>query len=108
MTERFFGQDIGEYENRNYAIYDTFKCDKSKEDFWDNEEECYDIFAFTDYLEENDCILSCDDVEMLLNSLSDDNKQLRDLLKDAEEENERLKESNQKLLESLVEHESED
>ena len=44
----------------------------------------------------------------LLNSFNEDNKQLKSLLRDAEEEIERLKESNRGLLESLVEHESED
>ena len=44
----------------------------------------------------------------LLNSLSEKNEQLRSLLKDAEEEIETLKKSNQKLMESLVEHEAED
>ena len=64
---RFIGYDNGEYENRNYAIYDLSKSEKTKEDFWDNEKDCYDIWAFMDYLEENDCILSCDEVVELLN-----------------------------------------
>lgn len=64
---RFMGYDNGEYENRNYAIYDLSKSEKTKEDFWNNENDCYDIWAFMDYLEENDCILSCDKVVELLN-----------------------------------------
>ena len=81
MTEkRFIGYDEGEYENRNYAVYDLFKSEKTKEDFWDNENDCYDIWAFRDYLEENDCILSCDDVIGLLNTLHEENEQLRNLL----------------------------
>ena len=70
QNERFFGYDIGEYENMNYAIYDTSKCEKKKEDFWDNEEECYDMRAYTEYLEENDCILSCDEVVKKLNMVN--------------------------------------
>ena len=66
MTQ-FMGYDNGEYENRNYAIYNISKSKKTKEDFWDNENDCYDIWAFMDYLEENDCILSCDEVVDCLN-----------------------------------------
>ena len=65
--KRFIGYDNGEYENRNYAVYDLSKSEKTKEDFWDNENDCYDIWAFMDYLEENNCILSCDKVVELLN-----------------------------------------
>lgn len=75
--KRFIGYDFGEYENRNYAVYDLSKSEKIKEDFWDNENDCYDIWAFMDYLEENDCILSCDDVVGLLNTLHEENEQLR-------------------------------
>ena len=80
------GYDIGEYENRNYAVYDISKSEKAKEDFWNNEEECYDIWVFIGYLEENDCILSCDDVVDLLNeqqatiqSLKEENEKLRNI-----------------------------
>lgn len=68
---RFMGYDNGEYENRNYAIYDLSKSEKTKEDFLDNENDCYDLWAFMDYLEENNCILSCDKVVELLNEQQD-------------------------------------
>lgn len=85
MTEkRFIGYDFGEYENRNYAVYDLSKSEKTKEDFWDNEEECYDIWAFVDYLEENDCVLSCDEVVGLLNKLYEENEQLKKELSECE------------------------
>lgn len=44
----------------------------------------------------------------LLNSLYDENEQLKLLLKEAEDEIENLKKSNRELLESLVEEQSED
>lgn len=80
MSEkRFYCDDVGEY--RNYAIFDTSKCEKSKEDFYDIEEECYDLMAFEDYLLENDCILLSDDVVDLLNALYEENKRLKEEIK---------------------------
>ena len=46
--------------------------------------------------------------QQLADQLVKDTIQLRNLLKEAEDEIERLKESNRGLLESIVEHESED
>lgn len=93
VNERFFGYDIGEYENKNYAIYDTSKCEKKKEDFWDNQEECYDMRAYTEYLEENDCVLSCDEIVGKLNMLNQNCILLAKRLYEVEEESrERLRE----------------
>lgn len=47
-------------------------------------------------------------ISQLLNSLVDDNLQLKKLLQEAEEENDRLKKSNKQWMESLVNMESED
>ena len=93
VNERFFGYDIGEYENMNYVIYDTFKCEKKKEDFRNNREECYDMRAYTEYLKENDCILSCDEVVGKLNMLNQNCIILAKRLYEVEEESrERLRE----------------
>lgn len=93
QNERFFGYDIGEYENMNYAVYDISKCEKKKEDFWDNEEECYDMRAYTEYLEENDCVLSCDEVVKKLNMVNQNCIILAKRLYEVEEESrERLRE----------------
>lgn len=100
MTEkRFIGYDFGEYENRNYAVYDLSKSEKTKEDFWDNEEECYDIWAFVDYLEENDCVLSCDEVVDLLNEQEATIRKLQDLCGESDSENAKLRIENKKLKE---------
>lgn len=50
---------------------------------------------------------NAEEVITLLNQLNDDNIQLKSLLKDAQDEIETLKKSNQQLMESLVEKDSE-
>lgn len=99
--KRFYCDERGEY--RSYAIYDCSKVEKTKEDFWNSEEEIYDIFAYTDYLLENDCMIISDEVENLLNKfakeneqlkhykLYEDNKRLQTIIADLKEENEQLK-----------------
>lgn len=104
--KRFYCDDFGEY--RSYAIYDCSKVDKTKEDFWDNVEEVYDIIAYEEYLEENDCMLISNEAVDLLNELYEDNRQLKKLLQEAEEEINKLKKSNKQWMESLVNMESED
>ena len=59
------------------------------------------------YDSETDEILNVNDVEHKLNELSDDNRQLKKLLQEAEEEINKLKKSNQSFMESLVNNESE-
>ena len=80
--KRFYCDNYGEY--RDYAIFDTSKCEKTKEDFYDEKEEMYDIYAFYDYLLDNDCILVSDNVEDLLNSLNSENRELRQVNNDFE------------------------
>ncbi len=105
---RFMGYDNGEYENRNYAIYNISKSEKTKEDFWDNENDCYDIWAFMDYLEENNCILSCDEVVELLNNLHQENQELQEKIMKVKQSNNhyyteyyRIKEENKQLRQKL-------
>ena len=50
---------------------------------------------------------NAEEVITLLNQLNDDNIQLKSLLKDAQDEIETLKKSNQQLMGSLVEKDSE-
>ena len=60
---------------------------------------------------ENEIISSKELIKTLLNKcykLQEENKQLKQLLKDAEDQVETLKESNKKYMESLVQLESED
>lgn len=65
-------------EYRDYAIFDLTDVDKTKEDFWDPEEEFYDIWSFEDYLFNQDgALMRGEDVEDTLNGLSSEVKELR-------------------------------
>lgn len=61
-----------ELEYRNYGIFDLSKSDKKKEDFWNPDEDCYEMWKFGNYLvEETDAMLSGKDVVGILNELTD-------------------------------------
>lgn len=80
MTEKYYCEDYDEYalntENNPYRIYDLSKSNKTKEDFYDNEKECYDIPAFKEYLFENECMLTGDEVKDKLTKQEEKIKQL--------------------------------
>ena len=65
-------------------------------------------FGVGRFLLDNGKRMTYEEVVDLLNELWEKNEQLRVLLKEAEEEIKTLKQNNKDLLESLVEHESED
>lgn len=81
MTEKYYCEDYDEYlfntENTPYRIYDLTKSNKTKEDFYDNEKECYDIAAFEEYLRDNDCMLTSDQVKDRLIKQEEKIKQLK-------------------------------
>lgn len=65
-------------EYRDYAIFDLTDVDKTKEDFWDPEEELYDIWSFEDYLFNQDgALMRGEDVEEKLNGLSSECESLK-------------------------------
>lgn len=64
---------------------------------WDNQDECW--ICLDDVL----CLMEKEYV-----NIKEENEQLKVLLKDSEDQVEILKESNKKLIESLVQKESED
>jgi len=86
MTEKYYCEDYDEYafntENNPYRIYDLSKSNKTKEDFYDNEKECYDIAAFEEYLLDNDCMLTSDQVKDRLIKQEEKIKQLEKENKD--------------------------
>ena len=84
MTEKRYDW-IDEEEYNSYWIADLNKSDKTKEDFFDKEEGYYNIIAYEEYLENNDCLMNGGEVTERLNPLTEENQQLK-------EENQQLKE----------------
>ena len=86
MTEKYYCEDYDEYslsiKNIPYRIYDLSKSNKTKEDFYDNEKECYDMPAFEEYLFENECMLTGDEVKDKLTKQEEKIKQLEKENKD--------------------------
>ena len=66
------------------------------------------IYQILDLHKKGRHILTGEENVELLNTLHEENEQLRVLLKEAEDEIKTLKQNNKGLMESLVEHESED
>ena len=79
MNEKRFECDaLSEY--RDYGIFDLSKADKTKEDFWDNEEECYKTYAFHNYLvDSTDSMLNGEEVENLMNKQNEEIQRLEKL-----------------------------
>lgn len=80
MTEkRFYCDSIGEY--RDYGIFDLTQSDKTLNDFWNEEEECYERWRFTNYLtDETDAMMKSDEVLDYLNKLHEENIELKEEL----------------------------
>ena len=80
MNDKYYCEDYDEYslsiKNIPYRIYDLTKSNKTKEDFYDNEKECYDIAAFEEYLLDNDCMLTSNQVKDRLIKQEEKIKQL--------------------------------
>ena len=86
MTEkRFYCDD--ELEYRDYGIFDLSKADKTKKDFWNEDEECYELWKFDNYLvDETNAMLTGENVVECLNHLHEENIQLKHCLKKIEKE----------------------
>ena len=78
MTKKRFYCD-GSLDYRGYGIFDLYKADKTQEDFWNEEEECYEQWRFGNYLvDETDSMLKGEEVCDLLNKLFKENEELKD------------------------------
>ena len=79
VKNRFYCDDETEY--RGYGIFDLSKSNKTKEDFYD-EEDGYLLWAFGNYLiDKTDSMLTGKEVVDLLNGLLADNVKLHQQLK---------------------------
>lgn len=66
-----------------FRIADLSRVDKTKEDFWDEEEEMYNyrgIDGFLDYLYDNNAFLTQEEADQVLNELHEENERLRNQL----------------------------
>lgn len=91
-------------EYRDYAIFDLTDVDKTKEDFWDPEEEFYDIWSFEDYLFNQDgALMRGEDVVGTLNGLSKECESLKKEKNKLAIENHILRKDLQKLFNLLME-----
>lgn len=103
MTEKqYYCDDPLEY--RSYGIFDLSKADKTKEDFWDDEEECY--IGFQSYLvDSTDSMLTGEEVTKLLNKQDEEIQRLEKDLKSKKPQlfsKRKLEKENQELKEALL------
>lgn len=71
-----------------FRIADLSRVDKTKEDFWDEEEEMYNyrgIDGFLDYLYDNNAFLTQDEANQVLNELHEENQSLKEKIAFLEE-----------------------
>ena len=73
---RYHCDNISSY--RDYAIFDLKKSSKPIEDYWNEEEECYETWKFNNYLiDETESILTGEQVITIMNKLQKENEELR-------------------------------
>ena len=89
MSNRYYCIDEEEYHA--YWIMDISNCQKTKEDFLDEDEEVYDIYAWEDYLDKYGKSLKGEEVVELLEKLHKENftlkKRIYELTKNTEKIN---------------------
>ena len=84
MTKRFYCDSSLEY--RDYGIFDLSKSDKTKKDFWNEKEECYELCRFGNYLvDKTDSMLTGKEVVDYLNKLVNENQLLKQQLKEQDD-----------------------
>lgn len=78
MTEKRFVLERSDYDLKyEFRVADISKVKKTKEDFWNEEEEIYEYRKYINYLWENDAFLTLEEADELLNNLYEENKQLK-------------------------------
>lgn len=76
MADKRFLVTGGYYDIKwDMRIADLNKVNKTKEDFWDEEEERYDMYKYYDYLHEKNAFLTDEDADKLLNGLDNSLKE---------------------------------
>ena len=77
MTKKRFIVVDGDYDIKyEFRIADLNRVKKTKEDFWDSEEECYNTHDFLEYLLNNNAFITAKDADLLLNNIAEDNEKL--------------------------------
>ena len=79
MTEnKRFVLERSDYDLKyEFRVADISRVEKTKEDFWNEEEEIYEYRKYIAYLLENDAFLTLEEADELLNALHNENKQLK-------------------------------
>lgn len=77
MTKRFLLANSDYDLKYEMRIADLTRVDKTKEDFFNEEEECYDYNKFLEYLYDNNAFLTKDKAEKVLNEQDQQIKQLK-------------------------------
>ena len=86
MTEKRFITEQSDYDLMyEFRVADTSRVEKTKEDFWNEDEECYDYFEYIDYLYSHNAFLTEEEVNKILNSLNDENNAQQKIIKNQEE-----------------------
>ena len=76
MTKRFLLANSDYDLKYEMRIADLTRVDKTKEDFFNEEEECYDYNKFLEYLYANNAFLTKDEAEKVLNEQAQKIKEL--------------------------------
>lgn len=83
MIEKRFLLEPSDYDLKyEFRIADLSRVEKTKEDFWNEKAECYMYIEFLTYLYGHGAFLTQEDADIVLNELSDENKQLKQQLED--------------------------
>ena len=89
MTEKRFEVIPGDSDLKwDIRIADLHRVEKTKEDFWNDDEECYNSYDYFSYLYDNDAFLTVDEAYTLFNSLEEENQELKQVLSDLAEDHE--------------------
>jgi len=78
MVEKRFVLERSDYDLKyEFRVADISKVKKTKEDFWNEEEEIYEYRKYIAYLWENDAFLTLEEADELLNTLHEENQALK-------------------------------
>lgn len=92
MTEKRFLLESSDYDLKyEFRVADLSRVEKTKEDFWDEEEEQYHYRDYVSYLYDNDAFLTEEEADEIFNSLVDENQQYRILVDELKRQNKKLK-----------------
>ena len=80
MTERFLLESSNYDLKYEMRIADLTRVEKSKEDFFDEDEECYKYHEFLEYLYEHGAFLTRDEAEKVLNEQDQQIKKTKEVL----------------------------